>query len=202
MASIDKPPPGSSRGNRRRSGRARDYYTPYLTAGVLLGSGAGAYATLVHKFVKDETALLIAMGAAAVALLAVILTATALMAGFLQDFFGLVIDTATELRRFFLPFRIIARVSAMAAIVSFGGAMNSDTGAGWLRAPLFGLASGMTTWAIFGTVWLISVFVDEAIEQRSMATAKEEAMEKQEELKERETGRKKVAWAPVRGLRM
>jgi hypothetical protein len=182
VALTDPPPPRNLPARRRDPGAvARDFFSIYLILGIGLGIGSGIFAIKAHKLVEDETTILLTMAGAAVALLAVILTATALMAGLLQGFFGLVIHTAEGLRDFFRPFKITAAVSAAAALVGFGGAMNVDSGPEWLRAALFGLASGLITWAILGTIWLILVFMRYATKQRELLTEEELAKELDEE---------------------
>jgi len=148
-----------------------DLFTGYFGIGVVLGILGGIFAVSVHKIVEHEATILLTMAAADVALLAVILTATALVAGLLQDYFERVIERAAGLRGFFRPFRIMASVCAGAALVAFAGAMVADSSDEVLRASLFGLASGLTTWAIVGNVWLISIFMDQSNKQRGLARA-------------------------------
>jgi len=162
---------------------AEDLFTVYLGVGVGLGVLGGIFAASVHKIVQDETTILLAMAGADVVLLAVILTATALVAGLLQDYFERVIEKAAGLRGFFRPFRIMARVCASAALVSFAGAMIADSSVEWLRASVFGLAGGLTTWAIVGNVWLISIFMDQSNEQRKLAAAIKKFKEKRQSVR-------------------
>jgi hypothetical protein len=60
-------------------------------------------------------------------LLAVVLTAMTLVIAFLDDFFGEVIEVAGT-RRFFMPFVVVAFVSAADAVVAFAGALDSGRG--------------------------------------------------------------------------
>jgi hypothetical protein len=198
LATTDQAPPLNDPDERREARSViRDVVNPYSIGAAVLGVLAGIFAISVHKFVKDERTILLAMAGVAIALLAVVLTATALMAGFLQDFFGLVIQKASGLRAFFRPFRIIAWVSAAAALVGFGGAINADSGPEWLKAGLFGLAAALTTWTIVGTVWLISIFMDEAVEERKLETVKEQVRRKQKELDGAKNATSKPAAPPT-----
>jgi hypothetical protein len=73
-----------------------------------------------------------------------------------------------EMTIFFRPFKIVAVVSAGTVLASFAGAMDSGSGPEWLKAALFGLATGLMVWAVVGTVGLVSVFVRYAERQRRL----------------------------------
>jgi hypothetical protein len=167
-----------------------DYVNGLAIAGILLGVGGGLYAFKVHKVIEGETVILLAMAGASVAVLAVILTATALMAGLLQGFFGLVIQTGDGLRKFFLPIKIVSGVSATAALAGFAGAINASSGPEWVKASLFGLASGLTTWSILGTVWITVVFIRYAVKQREKLTDEELEDDELEKAREEELERR------------
>lgn len=64
---------------------------------------------------------------------------------------------------------LIAVVAGAAALVGFAGAMDSGSGAEEWRAAIFGLAVALTTWAVAGTVWLTSIFVEYAVDEREVA---------------------------------
>jgi hypothetical protein len=144
---------------------------PLVAAG--LGLLSAIWAGNHHKVIEEETTILIAMAGASVAVLAVILTATALMAGLLQGFFGLVVDTAEGLRNFYRPIIIVAFISAAASLASFGGAIHAFWGSEHARAVLFGVAAGLTTWSILGTVWVVLIFARYAVRQRAALTREE-----------------------------
>jgi hypothetical protein len=144
---------------------------PQLLAGAVLGILTALWAVKVHKVLRQEETILLAMAAADVALLAVILTANALVAGLLQGFFGRVIQTAVGLDVFFRPFKIVSVAATVGALVAFAGAMDAGSGSEGVRATLFGFASGLTTWTIVGTLILIFVFMRYAVRQRKLASA-------------------------------
>lgn len=111
------------------------------------------------------------------ALLAVVLAAVALMAGFLNGFFGRVIEAASSTWSFFRPFEIVAVISALGALFSFGGAIEASHGARDSRATIFGLAVFFVTWAVVGTAFLVREFINAAIEQREFLPKDEEPSE-------------------------
>jgi hypothetical protein len=90
----------------------------------VLGALAGLWAATTPRVLDEETTVLLAAAGAAVGLLAVVLTAMTLVIAFLDDFFGEVIEVAGT-RRFFMPFVVVAFVSAADAVVAFAGALDS-----------------------------------------------------------------------------
>ncbi len=166
----------------RGTKRARSIITPYLFVGVGAGLVGGLFAIRVHHFLKDEASALFFMGSADVALLAVVLTATAVVAGFLDGFFGRVTYASVGVSTFFFPFVLVARVSAAGALVSFGAALNVDSHTHeTLKAGWFGLAAFLTAWAVVATAWLISAFTRKAGERRRDLTKEEQAIEEDEQ---------------------
>jgi hypothetical protein len=139
----------------------------YNVGGAVLGGLVGLWAAKTSSLRAEEETILLATAGAAVGLLGIILAAIALMAGFLRGFYGRVIGEL-GLRPFFLPFQIVAIVSALAAVFGFSGAMDASPGPEWLSVTLFGLATGFMVAAIVGTVGLVSVFIRYAEIQRRL----------------------------------
>jgi hypothetical protein len=63
----------------------------------------------------------------------------------------------------------VARVSAGAALASFAGAMNSGSGSTDWRASLFGVATGLTVWAILQAALITSKLANYAQMSRRLA---------------------------------
>lgn len=143
--------------------------------GVAVGAGAGVWGALVHNGLEHEETILLTIGTADVALLAVILAAVALMAGFLNGFFGRVIEAASSTWGFFRPFQIVAWVSALGAMLCFAGAIDASHSSRDSRAGIFAAAICLSAWAIVGTVFLVREFINAAVEQRELALKHEKA---------------------------
>lgn len=142
-----------------RNDKLKELLSPYTVFGLAFGIGTGLWAVHVHKVLKHESDVLLAMATGDVALLAIILAAVALLGSFLQGNYGRVIKSAVGLDLFYFPFRIVAVVSAVAAFVCFAGAMDAESGVEWLRAALFGAGVWLTVWTILGTVFLTFTFI-------------------------------------------
>ena len=154
----------------------------------VLGALAGLWAATTPRVLDEETTVLLAAAGAAVGLLAVVLTAMTLVIAFLDDFFGEVIEVAGT-RRFFMPFVVVAFVSAADAVVAFAGALDSGGGTGatnqrgfravadvgvgplWTRDLLFGVAAWLLVWAIGGACRLVWKLVGYAVISRETKTA-------------------------------
>jgi hypothetical protein len=132
--------------------RAQDLAVAVAALG---GAAVGYWAVKSGRVLGTEAVVLVAMGGAAAGLLAVTLAAMTIVLGFLERFFGKLIDKI-GLSRFFQPFRRLAQVSGAAALASFAGAMDSTAGSKDSRAIVFGLATGLVVWAILASVLLVS----------------------------------------------
>jgi hypothetical protein len=119
--------------------------------------------------IKDVVVIAVGMATGDLALLAVVLTAVALMSSFLRGNYGRVISDAAGLNVFFFPFRVVACVSATAALASFLAAMDYHTGPEWLQDAFFGLAVMLTVWTILGAVVLVFTFIQYATDERRRA---------------------------------
>jgi len=141
---------------------------PEVLAGVGAGLAAGLWATHVHKELNDVATILVALGGADAAILALVLAAVGLMANFIRGFFGEVIEHARGgLRGFFRPFLVVAATSSLGVICSFGGAIDAERGSKEARAVWFGLALGFSAWAVVGTYFLVLAFIRRTIEGRN-----------------------------------
>jgi hypothetical protein len=153
-------------------GAAWEFINVYNGVGCLFGIGAGVWAATTPRVQDEESMVLLAVAGAAVGLLAVTLTAMTLVIVFLEGFFGQMIDDFST-RRFFLPFVVVAFVSAVDAVVSFAGAVDSGGGSGrdvgvgpeWTRDLLFGVAAWLLVWAIAGVCKLVLKLVTYGVDR-------------------------------------
>jgi hypothetical protein len=141
-----------------RRGALREVVTWYTPVEAALGAGVGIWAATTDRVLAQEPTILLAFAGAAVGLLAVTLTAMTLVITFLEDFFGEMIKDY-GVRRFFRPYVVVTFVSAIAAVVSFAGAIDNKTGPTWTRDVLFGLATWLIVWAIGGAARLVPKLV-------------------------------------------
>ena len=141
---------------------------PEVLAGAGAGLIAGLWAIHVHKEIKDVGGILIGLGGADAAILALVLAAVGLMANFTRGFFGEVIEHTTGgLKEFFRPFSTVAATSGLGVICSFGGAIDAARGSAEARPVWFGLALGFSAWAVVGTFFLVQRFISATIEGRN-----------------------------------
>jgi hypothetical protein len=145
-------------------GLLREVFTKYAPFEALLGAGVGVWAATTERVLQQEPAMLLAFAGAAIGVLAVTITAMTLVITFLEDFFGKMIADY-GVRRFFRPFVVIAFVSAVAAVVSFAGAIDNKTGPAWIRDVVFGVATWLIVWAIAGAARLVPKLVGYAAER-------------------------------------
>lgn len=139
----------------------------YILPGFVLGAGVGFWVANSSKVLSEETAVLSAAAGADVALLALTLAAMSFVIAFLDGFFGELI-ASYGIRNFFFPFVLVAFVSAVAAIVSFAGALDNGTGPAKAQDVLFGAAAWLTVWAIVGAFGLVLTLVFYADERAQL----------------------------------
>lgn len=143
-----------------------------LILGCLLGLGMGIWATKVKSIEGTESTDLIALAGAAVGLLAITLAVMALLMSFLSGRTEKLIQDTGGTTAFFRPFKITARVSALAILASVAGAIDASTvgkagsgitttpGPSWLAATFFGVSIWFFVWATIGVVQLVGIFTD------------------------------------------
>lgn len=139
----------------------------YILPGFVLGAGTGFWVANSNKVLSEETPVLSAAAGADVALLALTLAAMAFVIALLDGFFGDLIE-AYGIWNFFAPFIVLAFVSALAAIVSFAGALDNGTGPPTAQDVLFGAAAWLTVWAIVAAVGLVFTLVVYADERANL----------------------------------
>lgn len=167
---------------RRLWDRANDVGVTYVLPGALVGIAAGVWAIEVHKVLDDERTILITMGGADAALLAVVIAVVGLMVGLLEGLFGRLIEnTEGGLRGFFFPFVVMAYAAALATATCFGAAIAVDSSGDEVNAALFGASVGLSVWTAFGCVALTSVIIKYAGKKRVRDTKRETRERKERE---------------------
>jgi hypothetical protein len=132
-----------------------------VLAAVLSGVGIGWWAASTEKILEQETLVLLATATITAGLLGITVASMAIVLGFLTEIFGDLIEQL-GLRAFFRPFKTVALISAIAALVSIVGAIDSASGSTDVRASLFGLATCVTVWAIIASAILVWKLADYA----------------------------------------
>jgi MFS family permease len=105
-----------------------------------------------------ETHLFDVTAGISVAILAVVIAAFAILAAFLTDEYSLVIkETLGDARRAFEPYTVVACVSGAAAFASLAGIFVWSVAPGWAQSLIMALASGLSMWAVVGSVQLVGI---------------------------------------------
>jgi hypothetical protein len=127
-------------------------------AGVLIGSAVAVSAALVPKL--QEPHIFDLTAGVSVAILAVVIAAFAILVAFLTDEYTLVVKEALgSPRAAFEPYAVVASVAGAAILASGAGIFLWAVCPSWLRAVLMGLATGLTTWSVLGTVQLVGITI-------------------------------------------
>jgi hypothetical protein len=130
--------------------------SPDCTAGVLVT--LTVYLSTVEVPMLRETHLFDVTAGIGVAILAVVIAAFAILAAFLNDEYSLIIqETLGDARRAFEPYTVVAFVSGAAVFVSLAGIFVWSVAPGWAQSLIMGLASGLSTWAVVGSVQLVGI---------------------------------------------
>lgn len=104
--------------------------------------------------------ILIAEVAVGVSLLAVTFTALAVLVGMLNDVYVRVLHGAGGVSYAMGPYRTVAFISASAAFTGgLGAALVGADVYWWIRLLLIALPSGLTAWALYGTVQLAGLTI-------------------------------------------
>jgi hypothetical protein len=148
-----------------------------LILAVAAGVALGVWAASKPKVLGEEKDALIAMAGAMVGLLAITLAAMTIVLGFLENFFGDLIEVL-GLKSFFRPFKWLAWMSAAAALVSFGGIIDGMTSKTDVRSSIFGLATALTVIGILWSVILVNTLAYYATEAREVKASRERTLSK------------------------
>lgn len=122
-----------------------------------IGGGIAAYFASGHPVVRaNGVGILVAGGALDVALLAVVLTALSILVAFLsEDYIALLKKSREGIQGAIRPYKMIGALSGFAALVALGTALTWDATRVGAQRWLLAAASGLSAWAIAGTVDLI-----------------------------------------------
>jgi len=150
--------------------RAREENATLILA-TAAGVAIGLWAASKHTVLGEEKDALIAMAGAMVGLLAITLAAMTIVLGFLDDFFGDLIEEL-ELSSFFRPFKWLAWMSAAAALVSFLGVIDATSSKTDVRSGIFGLATALTVVGILWSAILVNTLAGYATQARKLKRAR------------------------------
>lgn len=132
----------------------------FCSADFYLAVCAGA-ATTVLLYVHDgqvgedrEVAILLGTAALGVALLAVVLTAMAILGGITPQYRAILSRGKRGVAGAFMPYRTVAVVSGLLTLSSLGGLVLSGVGNRLTAALGGGMIALLTVWATWGTVQL------------------------------------------------
>ncbi len=127
-------------------------------AGFLIGIGIGLSADNVPPLETSGFTVLLAELALGVAVLAVVLTALSILVAFLGEEYVLFLKASPlGIRGAIEPYRVISIVTGSEVFVSLLAVVCWSPAPVWGRALALGVASGLATWAIVGTVQLVGL---------------------------------------------
>lgn len=162
MSSPTKPETAATTGRRPVAWLKQNGPATFRSWDFYLGAGAGVLSALAagaSPAVRTVSVGVLAGEAAlGIALLAVALTALAILTGLLNDQFLHVLEVtpggvAAALR----PYRIIATVGALTTLMSMTGIILTAVAAWPIVALVIALSTGLAVWGIWGTVELVGL---------------------------------------------
>jgi hypothetical protein len=127
--------------------------------GLIAGCAVGLAAGLSVKVRDAGVTILLAAGAAGVALLAVVLTALSILVAFLStEYVALLRRTTDGIEGALRPYQVVAFLSGALAVLGFGAALlyPAVSGPNW-RSVILAIVGGLSVWAIAGTVTLVNL---------------------------------------------
>lgn len=132
--------------------------------------GALAVAVLLYverptAAVEHRVAILLGTAALGVALLAVVLTAMAILGGISPGYRAILSRTKRGVAGAFMPYRTVAVISGVLILVSLGGLLLEGIGNRLTAALGGGLVALLAIWATWGTVQLTDITAGHAARQ-------------------------------------
>jgi type IV secretory pathway VirB2 component (pilin) len=125
--------------------------------GLVAGLFAAAVTAASASFRENVVTILIGEAAAAAAILAVVLTALAIVVGMLDDFLITIIDRVRGgVQGLMWHYQFVAKLAGVATIAALGGLFVAPLEWEVVNGLIVGLATGATAWAAWGTVQLVS----------------------------------------------
>lgn len=128
-----------------------------------------------HAIREDSVTVLLAAGAAGLAILGVVLAAMAIIAPFVDSHYRRVLDHAGGVRSALAPYLLVAGVGALTAIVALVAALAWPTGGWLLQAVLDGLTMGLAAYAILGALSLVELTIFHADQRAKLQRGVEDA---------------------------
>lgn len=117
------------------------------------------------------------------AVLAVALTALAILVAFLGDEYIALLERSTTVRKAILPYRSVATVAGTELIVSLSGIVLRSVLHDWGKDTIGALATGLTVCAVIGTVQIVNITARHGIRRARMPEIREKAREAQRKLR-------------------
>lgn len=131
-----------------------------LAAGLLVGFGVAIW-YFESKFVTiDATTVFLAMVGVGAALTGAALAAMTILAAFIDEDYRQVlaeVEGDEGIRRAWIPFKIVASVSALLVLVALAAAIAWPESARPVRSLLLGGGALLTTWAVIGACQLVAL---------------------------------------------
>jgi hypothetical protein len=144
----------------------------------LLMAGLSFFTLALNEVVRqaDTTRVVLLFEASAsVGLVAVSLTALAILVAFLKESYVKLLEESIGLKAAFRPYKVISRVAGAAVLIAGTAALLWADLRWWAKAWTFSLASGAATWALVGTVQLVTITIKHGELRMRMPEIKEAA---------------------------
>lgn len=152
--------PSSSRRLFTRSLLREIFWSWDCGIAILAGTGSTVLLLLREVSVPRVTNVLLAMVALAMAVIALALTVMAILFAFTdREYHDLLERTTLGFMGALRPFMIVACIAAFAAAVGLAAALTWTEVVTGGKVALLGLTSGLTAWALAGTVQLIGLLI-------------------------------------------
>lgn len=158
------------------------FWSVDFVAGVLAFFVSFWAATRSAPLRESAVSIFIAEGAIAVALLAVALTALAILVGLLGPEYVLILENVQgKVKLALLPYQVVAVVSSLTILLSFGAAVALKVEAPlpvdvvMTQALALGVSVGLTVWGIVGTVQLVNLTAFHGVQRARLIRGLQEA---------------------------
>jgi hypothetical protein len=132
---------------------SRDFVYGLVTAGLVTWGGV-RYDNLLTN---DVIPVVLVEAGLGLALLAVVLTALSIFVAFLGEVYTRFLEEAIGLPRAFRPYKTVATIAGLQTLTALGTAFTWTLAGEGVRIGLLAAVSGLTVWAIAGTVKLTAI---------------------------------------------
>jgi hypothetical protein len=149
-------------GNAIASWWKEDGYLIFLSADVIAGTLAAAVLIVVLYFAPSTsggTGLLSTEAVVGGAVLAVCLTALAILVAFLGDDYIALLEKSVTIKRALLPYQVVATISATSVIAALVSILAWGFSKSWGHIFSIATVSGLSISAVIGTVQIVNLTV-------------------------------------------